>query len=72
MIQMCLPICVNEYKGQKILVALNMSAQSQTIGFDTGSTVKTLLSSGSLTHKNSDLKKLALEPYQSFVGEVND
>jgi oligo-1,6-glucosidase len=61
-----------EYAGKRILVALNMSRQTQTVAYSIGSKAKTLISSDASTSTNVDLKIFTLKPYQSFVGEVEE
>jgi alpha-glucosidase len=63
---------MREHLGKRILVALNMSSKIQTVSYDFGSTGKTLISSTRSTPTNVDLKKIRLEPYQSFIGEVDN
>jgi alpha-glucosidase len=59
-----------EYKGTKVLVALNMSGTPQTVKFDVGTTATTLASSGKATPKTMKLSAVKLGPYESYVGEV--
>jgi len=61
---------MREYKGRKVLIALNMSGQPQTAEFSVGREAKTLLSSANNTPKTVKLRALTLAPYQSFVGEI--
>lgn len=61
---------VREYKGQEVLVALNMSGNPQTVRFDIGQTANTLLSSEKKAPKRVTLAALKLAPFESFVGEV--
>lgn len=63
---------MREHLGKRILVALNMSSKIQTVSYDVGSTGKTLISSTRSTPTNVDLKEIRLEPYQSFIGEVEN
>jgi alpha-glucosidase len=62
---------MREYEGQRILVALNMSGEPQTATYSIGSTANTLASTAETTQTSVNIKELVLEPYQSFVGEVN-
>lgn len=61
---------MREYKGRRVLVALNMSSRPQSVKFNIGSTANTLLSSARATPKSVNLSGLRLAPHQSFVGEV--
>ncbi len=63
---------MREYEGQRILVVLNMSGQVRTSAFSIGSEADTLVTSTDAAHGTVNLSELKLEPYQSFVGEVNE
>ncbi len=61
------------YKGKAVLVALNMSAQPQTVSFNLaaqglGASARPLITTG----KNNEgpLKSVALEPYGVYIAEV--
>jgi len=63
-------------EGAAVLVALNLSATSQTASFDMasrgghGQQARTLLSSFLKAGEAADLSKLVLPPYGSFVGTL--
>jgi len=59
-----------EYKGKKVLVALNMSGTAQTVKFDVGKSATTLASSGKAKPMSVKLNAVKLGPYESYVGEV--
>ncbi len=61
---------LREYRGRKVLVALNMSSKPQTVRFHIGSIARTLLSSLKMKPNRVNLSSLELAPFESFVGEV--
>jgi alpha-glucosidase len=61
---------MREYKGRRVLVALNMSGSPQTVRFNIGKAADTLLSSGKTTPKLVKLSALELAPFESYVGEL--
>jgi len=63
---------LREYRGEKVLVAMNMSGEPRTASFSVGSTARTLVSSTKAVPKTVKLAPLKLEPFQSFIGEVRN
>ncbi len=61
---------IREYEGRKVLIALNMSGTPQTVRLDLGRTATTLLSSEKTMPASVKLPSLRLEPFGSFVGEI--
>jgi alpha-glucosidase len=61
---------VREYKGRKVLVALNMTANPQAVSFEAWRKANTLLRSIKPAQKQAGLSPLTLAPFESFVGEV--
>jgi glycosidase len=60
---------VREYEGQKVLVALNMTANPQAVSFGAWRKANTLLRSIKSPQKQVGLSPLTLAPFESFVGE---
>jgi len=64
---------LRQYKDQAVLVAINMSASAQPVGFDlakhgiTKGKVTPLLTSGTQSGKTS---QLVLPPFAVYIGEI--
>jgi alpha-glucosidase len=67
---------LRKYKGQAVLVVLNMSGQAQKASFDLGAqgfpaaSAKTLLTTAS-SEAPTDLSQLSLEPFGVYIAEIS-
>jgi alpha-glucosidase len=67
---------LRRYKGQAVLVAINMSGQKQDVSFDLSSlrfqarSAHTLLNTSGKTAAEIPLSHLSLEPFSAYIGEV--
>jgi alpha-glucosidase len=67
---------LRRYRGEAVIVALNMSASPQTVRFDlgpqgiAGATATTLLSTQKRKAERVALKSVALDPFSVYIGKV--
>jgi alpha-glucosidase len=66
---------LRRYKGETVLVALNMSAQLQNVKFDvpgqSGSKATSLLTTMSAQPKEVKLESVSLEPFGVYIGQLS-
>jgi alpha-glucosidase len=67
---------LREYKGEAVLVVLNMSSSSQKVSFDlkaqglTATKAETMLNTGKVDDKSVSLQSIALEPFSVYIGAI--